>query len=437
MNIDRQGASLALPIGKSTGTVVRPQALQGEPDAAEGELPSFSTVLTAVAGPPDVAPAVAAADNLGVTPNVGEWTDPTSQNLLPDPAILLAHHQAQTSNAILPAAHEDGDELVGLSGAMPSAIAAGLELPIPMPGQGAAVQGFASACHVDGSVPRLQQSGERAPAATANQGARDNSALDTLTAPASRQGAEPERYFARPQYSVSDGANSAPGAAVQPANGDTVPDWRAILDAQSDRGATRAAPTSMDAVSGFKPLPALRSAERQSGRSVFVPLEGLAGGSGTASAYSSGALMGTSAAGVAEAPFAAGSCADVAHKVHYWVTRGVQNAELQLDAFAGGAVDVSISMQGKEALVEFRSDQPEARRMLQDAMPQLREMLRSGGLELSAGFVGTSADPGSQPRRDRDDEGSGGATTVNMPAPTSARTLRTSPSEAHALDVFV
>lgn len=94
----------------------------------------------------------------------------------------------------------------------------------------------------------------------------------------------------------------------------------------------------------------------------------------------------------------------VARQVHYWVTRGVQNAELQLDAFGGGQVDVHVSVTGNEAQVEFRTDQPEARRLLQDAMPQLRQMLEQEGMLLSGGFVGTSAqqDPapgGRQPAR--------------------------------------
>lgn len=83
--------------------------------------------------------------------------------------------------------------------------------------------------------------------------------------------------------------------------------------------------------------------------------------------------------------------AAMAQKVHYWVTRGVQSAELQLDAFAGGSVDVSIAVKGDQAVVEFRTDQPEARRMLLETMPQLKDLLAGEGLMLSGGFVGGSA----------------------------------------------
>lgn len=86
----------------------------------------------------------------------------------------------------------------------------------------------------------------------------------------------------------------------------------------------------------------------------------------------------------------------MAEKVHYWVSRGVQSASLQLDAFAGGSVDVSIAVKGDQAIIEFRTDQPQARQLLLEAMPQLKELLASEGLMLSGGFVGGSAQQGGQ-----------------------------------------
>ena len=129
--------------------------------------------------------------------------------------------------------------------------------------------------------------------------------------------------------------------------------------------------------------------------------------------------------------------AAVAEKLNYWITRGVQNAELQLDAFGGGSVDVSISLNGNEAMVEFRSDQPEARKLLQDAMPQLRDMLEGEGLLLSGGFVGTSA---------QQDAGSPGRRAGPQPAKTSLRIADTTENgqstavartTGRAVDVFV
>ena len=99
---------------------------------------------------------------------------------------------------------------------------------------------------------------------------------------------------------------------------------------------------------------------------------------GASSVYAPGALTPAPATAMAE-------------KVHYWVSRGVQSASLQLDAFAGGSVDVSIAVKGDEAVVEFRTDQPQARQLLLEAMPHLKELLASEGLMLSGGFVGSSA----------------------------------------------
>ncbi len=104
---------------------------------------------------------------------------------------------------------------------------------------------------------------------------------------------------------------------------------------------------------------------------------------GASSVYAPGAMTPAPATAMAE-------------KVHYWVSRGVQSAELQLDAFAGGSVDVRIDVKGDEAIIEFRTDQAQARQLLLEAMPQLKELLANEGLMLSGGFVGGSAQQGGQ-----------------------------------------
>jgi flagellar hook-length control protein FliK len=109
----------------------------------------------------------------------------------------------------------------------------------------------------------------------------------------------------------------------------------------------------------------------------------------------------------------------LAEKMHYWVSRGVQSAELQLDAFAGGTVDVSIAVKGDSAVVEFRTDQPQARQMLLDAMPQLKEMLAGEGLMLSGGFVGGSAQQNT-PSRQHDGQAPGARSATVVPTAESA-----------------
>ena len=129
---------------------------------------------------------------------------------------------------------------------------------------------------------------------------------------------------------------------------------------------------------------------------VHTPARGAGGVSGfeaAALAVSAGNDLSSvsSASSVVMDPLGAAPEVAIAQKLQVWILRGVQTAELQLDAAGGGAVDVSVSVQGNEAYVEFRSDQPEARRLLQDAMPHLKELLRAEGMLLSGGFVGTSA----------------------------------------------
>jgi flagellar hook-length control protein FliK len=80
----------------------------------------------------------------------------------------------------------------------------------------------------------------------------------------------------------------------------------------------------------------------------------------------------------------------VAEQVSYWISGKVQNAELRLDVFGREPVDVSISMKGNEAQVEFRTDQPEVRQVLEGALGQLKTLLKDEGLSLAGVFVGSS-----------------------------------------------
>lgn len=91
----------------------------------------------------------------------------------------------------------------------------------------------------------------------------------------------------------------------------------------------------------------------------------------------------------------------VADTVSYWVTQGVQSAELKLDGLGEKPVQVSITLRGDEAHVDFRTDQPEVRQMLEGAVSQLKDLLVSEGLVLSGVSVGASGQDraGSQERR--------------------------------------
>ena len=134
------------------------------------------------------------------------------------------------------------------------------------------------------------------------------------------------------------------------------------------------------------------------------------------------------------------SATTVAEKVHHWVLRGVQNAQLKLDAFGGGSVDVSISVMGQETVVDFRTDQPQARSLLLEAMPQLKAMLEREGLVFSGGFVGESGprDSGSQRQQDsRQDGRDGSARTGRVVTVATAPTGRLPGAPGTSIDLFV
>ncbi len=89
----------------------------------------------------------------------------------------------------------------------------------------------------------------------------------------------------------------------------------------------------------------------------------------------------------------------VAEQVSYWIADKVQNAELRLEVFGRTPVQVSISMEGSAAQVEFRTDQPEIRQVLEGAVAHLKDLLKDEGLSLAGVFVGSSG----QRRQDAQD----------------------------------
>lgn len=105
----------------------------------------------------------------------------------------------------------------------------------------------------------------------------------------------------------------------------------------------------------------------------------------------------------------------VAEQVSYWVSHGVQNAELELDGPGEGKVNVAIKLQGQEARVEFRADQVQTRQVLQDSMPHLRELLAREGLVLSGVSVGSSGADGGANRQSPGRQGGNRQAVVAVP----------------------
>ena len=130
----------------------------------------------------------------------------------------------------------------------------------------------------------------------------------------------------------------------------------------------------------------------------------------------------------------------VADQVSYFVSQGIQNAELTLDGLNSERVEVKISMSGKEAHVEFRSDQLATREMLAGTTAHLKDLLSSQGVVLTGVTVshaGAEFSGGQEPQgRSREGQAQGRATagesrTVAAVATAAAR------APAGALDLFV
>ena len=127
----------------------------------------------------------------------------------------------------------------------------------------------------------------------------------------------------------------------------------------------------------------------------------------------------------------------VADTVSYWVTQGVQNAELKLDGFGGASVEVSISLKGDEAHIGFRTDQPEIRQVLEGAVAHLKDLLTSEGLVLSGVSVGTSGQDGSGTQERRNRQGLRQAAVIATQAVPTERLQRVNQSVGTSVDLFV
>ncbi|MCX7227007.1 MAG: flagellar hook-length control protein FliK [Burkholderiales bacterium] len=93
----------------------------------------------------------------------------------------------------------------------------------------------------------------------------------------------------------------------------------------------------------------------------------------------------------------------LADTLSYWVSQGVQKAELKLDGFGAEPVEVSISLANGEAQIGFRTDRADVREVIEGAMSHLKELLASEGLVLAGVSVGTAGQDraGAQAQRER------------------------------------
>lgn len=127
----------------------------------------------------------------------------------------------------------------------------------------------------------------------------------------------------------------------------------------------------------------------------------------------------------------------VAEQVNYWIGHDVQNAELKLDGMGDSPVEVSISLQGNEARVDFRTDQLEARQVLEGAVSHLKDLLGNEGLVLSGVSVGSSGAGGSA-SQERKPHQNGRQATVAVSSPQAVdASVRPARPSGRSVDLFV
>lgn len=187
----------------------------------------------------------------------------------------------------------------------------------------------------------------------------------------------------------TEAANLSSGTAVEGKSFE-LPERAALLP-----NAALALPSSLAAAVAVDP----RDARRRE-HSIFAktPVDGVAALQPFAGGAPTAGVQGTP-------PMVPPTEVFVAEQVKYWISNGVQNAELKLEGLGNNPVEVSISMNGNEAHVAFRTDELHTREMLENAGLHLKDMLEREGVSLAGVSVGTSGpgDSGAQGRKSRPD----------------------------------
>ena len=320
-------------------------------------------------------------------------------------------------------------------------------------GQGAGAPGDAAGARA--AVPTEGASAGAGAGAALAVGAGTAGATDAAmlrAAAAGAQGAEP----ASPYASVFEQMNSrlaAQDAASGGASGTTGVGARAPAAAQEvrlsermsgPRPALRDVPAEAAALQGgaagsalVGPGAAARGARTQDGGAGGRSDGGLAAPGFTPTVQYDAGLVSVDAP--APAPSAGAEAQPLAEQLRYWISQGVSSAEWTM---AGDAdpVQVSLSMQGNEASIAFRSEQAGTRELLAGAVDQLRDLLQREGVVLSGVSVGAHGS-GAQGQQAGQEAAARAAVlrrpagaSVQAAAPVSAPAAR---STAGGIDLFV
>lgn len=129
--------------------------------------------------------------------------------------------------------------------------------------------------------------------------------------------------------------------------------------------------------------------------------------------------------------------AAIADQVNYWISQGIQNAELTFDGAGAEPVQVSISLSGNEAHVEFRTDQVETRELLTGAAAHLKDLLQQEGMVLSGLSVGSSGAGGAGARERRAPSEDRQNAARNVSEELAVRAVVPARTSGRAVDLFV
>ncbi len=110
----------------------------------------------------------------------------------------------------------------------------------------------------------------------------------------------------------------------------------------------------------------------------------------------------------------------LAERITHWVHQGIQNAALTVER-EGAAVQVQVALRGSEAHVQLRSDDAQARQLLDAGSGELRTLLQEQGLQLAGMSVSSQAAGGGSAReQDAVPAGAGRRGVVRAAAPEGA-----------------
>jgi hypothetical protein len=127
----------------------------------------------------------------------------------------------------------------------------------------------------------------------------------------------------------------------------------------------------------------------------------------------------------------------VAETVSYWASQGIHSASLQLEGFGDEPVEVRISVNGDMTQVDFRTNQPEVRQVLEGAASQLKDLLTSQGMQLAGMSIGTSGRNGAQEKGAKQAQESRKVTLLKSEVLEAPRLRGANPSVGQSLDLFV